>query len=113
MYAARPSALGHNQTGNIGSDLLLHTHIRSKATSGFQVASPDPLGRMATIREPDASAVPVMPLVAILDEEGQMTGITCPLNVEVDPHDIEGCEDLLESYFMQVTQTVTCVHWSV
>ena len=45
---------------------------------------------------------PVMPLVALLDEEGQMTGITCPLNVGVDPHDIEGCEDLLESYFMQV-----------
>ena len=70
--------------------------------SGFQVTSPDPLGRMTTIREPDASAGPVMPLVAILDEEGQMTGITCPLNVGVDPHDIEGCEDLLESYFMQV-----------
>lgn len=48
------------------------------------------------------SPSPVMPLVAILDEEGQMTGITCPLNVGVDPHDIEGCEDLLESYFMQV-----------
>ena len=78
--------------------------------SGFQVASPDPLGRMTTIREPDASGVPVMPLVAILDEEGQMTGITCPLNVGVDPHDIEGCEDLLESYFMQVMQPVIC--WS-
>ncbi|DBB07428.1 TPA: hypothetical protein ACH3X3_008910 [Trebouxia sp. C0006] len=72
-----------------------------------QVASPDPLGRMATIREPDASAVPVMPLVAILDEEGQMTGITCPLNVGVDPHDIEGCEDLLESYFMQVDSVLS------
>ncbi len=70
--------------------------------SGVQVTSPDPLGRMTTIREPDASAGPAMPLVAILDEEGQMTGITCPLNVGVDPHDIEGCEDLLESYFMQV-----------
>ena len=81
--------------------------------SGFQVASPDPLGRMTTIREPDAGAVPVMPLVALLDEEGQMTGITCPLNVGVDPHDIEGCEDLLESYFMQVMQTVSCVHSSV
>lgn len=64
-----------------------------------QVGSPNVLGRMPTIREPDVNP---MPLVAILDEEGQMTGITCPLNVGVDPHDIEGCEDLLESYFMQV-----------
>ncbi|DBA74097.1 TPA: hypothetical protein ACH3X1_010905 [Trebouxia sp. C0004] len=72
-----------------------------------QVASPDPLGRMTTIREPDASAVPVMPLVALLDGEGQMTGITCPLNVGVDPHDIEGCEDLLESYFMQVDSVLS------
>ena len=69
-----------------------------------QVGSPNGLGRMPTIREPDINA---MPLVAILDEEGQMTGITCPLNVGVDPHDIEGCEDLLESYFMQVCYR----HW--
>ena len=58
---------------------------------------------MTTIREPDGIATPAMPLIAILDEEGQMTGITCPLNVGVNPHDIEGCEDLLESYFMQVS----------
>ncbi len=67
----------------------------------LQIATPSALGRMTTIREPDVSPTPGMPLVAILDEEGQMTGITCPLNVGVDPHDIEGCEDLLESYFMQ------------
>ena len=65
----------------------------------MQVGNPSILGRMPTIREPDVTP---MPLVAILDDEGQMTGITCPLNVGVDPHDIEGCEDLLESYFMQV-----------
>ena len=64
----------------------------------MQIGIPS-LGRMPTIREPEGAS---MPLVAILDEEGQMTGITCPLNVGVDPHDIEGCEDLLESYFMQV-----------
>ena len=68
------------------------------------------LGRMPTIREPDVTP---MPLVAILDDEGQMTGITCPLNVGVDPHDIEGCEDLLESYFMQVSVSIwppNCYH---
>ena len=65
------------------------------------------LGRMPTIREPDVTA---MPLVAILDDEGQMTGITCPLNVGVDPHDIEGCEDLLESYFMQVRVIIIAAH---
>ena len=65
----------------------------------MQAGTPSMLGRMPTIREPDVAP---MPLVAILDDEGQMTGITCPLNVGVDPHDIEGCEDLLESYFMQV-----------
>lgn len=67
----------------------------------MQVVIPS-LGRMPTIREPEGAS---LPLVAILDEEGQMTGITCPLNVGVDPHDIEGCEDLLESYFMQVMCT--------
>lgn len=67
----------------------------------MQIGMPS-LGRMPTIREPEGAS---LPLVAILDEEGQMTGITCPLNVGVDPHDIEGCEDLLESYFMQVLYT--------
>lgn len=76
----------------------------------MQVASPNALGRMPTIREPDVSSVP---LVAILDEEGQMTGITCPLNVGVDPHDIEGCEDLLESYFMQVCPCTLAAYLSV
>ena len=60
-------------------------------------------GKMSTVRESEMGTPTVMPLVAILDEEGQMTGITCPLNLGVDPHDIEGCEDLLESYFMQVS----------
>ena len=59
---------------------------------------------MTTVRESEIGTPTVMPLVAILGEEGQMTGITCPLNLGVDPHDIEGCEDLLESYFMQVRQ---------
>lgn len=69
------------------------------------MGSPTAIGRMMTIREPQAEVPPTPsgPLVAILDEEGVMTGITCPLNVGVDPHDIEGCEDLLESYFMQVS----------
>lgn len=69
-----------------------------------QIGSPT-MGRMMTIREPqtEVPSTPTGPLVAILDEEGVMTGITCPLNVGVDPHDIEGCEDLLESYFMQVS----------
>ena len=76
--------------------------IRTSVHYALQVNSPNAAGRMATIREPEISTPSVVPLVAILDEEGQMTGITCPLNLGVDPHDIEGCEDLLESYFMQV-----------
>lgn len=81
---------------------------RNSLTSGhlgcMQIGIPS-LGRMPTIREPDSGGS--MPLMAIIDDEGQMTGITCPLNVGVDPHDIEGCEDLLESYFMQVCTFVT------
>ena len=90
----------HTSSGSVRlqANFLLSYITTSDLSS--QVGSPSVLGRMPTIREPDVSPIP---LVAIhMDEEGQMTGITCPLNVGVDPHDIEGCEDLLESYFMQV-----------
>ena len=69
---------------------------------GAQVNSSDALGRMTTIRKPDLNLVPVAPLVARADEEGLVTGVSCPLNAAVDLHDIAGCKDLLESYFMQV-----------
>ncbi len=64
--------------------------------------SSDALGSMATIRKLDLNPVPVTPLVARADEEGVVTGVTCPLNAAVDLHGIVGCKDLLESCFMQV-----------
>eukprot|EP00891_Asterochloris_glomerata_P003934 jgi/Astpho2/3934/fgenesh1_pg.00063_%23_10_t len=59
--------------------------------------------RQLTLTRGDADAIAAGApgLLALLNDEGQVTGVTAAVNV-VDPHNIEGCEDLLESYFMQV-----------
>ena len=43
-------------------------------------------GKMSTVRESEMGTPTVMPLVAILDEKGQVNGITCPLDLVVDPN---------------------------